>query len=77
MIKKPLKGRTYWYVTDFWEKFYEIPVARHKNGLKWHLGSGLYEHYRSYEPQNLFRKRKTARKRAAKLNKEVRNAWVI
>jgi len=69
---KPKKGRVYWFVTDFWEKFYTIPVTRHKRGcLKWHLGDGLYEYYRS-DPQRLFRKKKQAERAAATLNEGVR-----
>ena len=72
MITTPKKGREYWYVTDFWERFYTIPVTAHKKGLKWHLGDGLYERYHSYDPQHLFRKKKHAEAMAAKLNKGVK-----
>jgi len=68
---KPKKGRVYWFVTDFWERFYTIPIKRHKKGLQWHLGDGLYEYYQ-YDPQRLYCKKKQAEKAAAKLNEGVK-----
>jgi len=29
VIRHPQKGRTYWYVTDFWEEFTPVPVTLH------------------------------------------------
>ncbi|MCL2703875.1 MAG: hypothetical protein FWE91_09750 [Defluviitaleaceae bacterium] len=72
MACKPKKGRVYWFVTDFWERFYTIPVKTHKKGLQWHLGDGLYEYYYHYEPQYLYRKKKQAEAMAAKLNEGVK-----
>ena len=71
---KPKKGRAYWYVTDFWEVFYPIPVTFDGKCYKWHLGDGLYECFYDYEvrPQRLFRKKKSAARAAAKLNEGVK-----
>jgi len=72
MALKPKKGRVYWHVTDFWERFYTIPVKAHKKGLQWHLGDRLYEYYYCHNPQHLYRKKKQAEDAAAKLNKGVK-----
>ena len=71
MSLKQEKRRVFWYVTDFWEVFYAIPVRVKNNSLLWHLGDGLYETY--YRPvwRNLYKRRKWANRAAKKLNRKA------
>ena len=76
MIAIPKKGRVYWYVTDFWEAFYTIPVTvkwrKGKYTAIWHLGGGINHIYYRASPCDIYKKRKQAEREAKKRNKEAK-----
>lgn len=71
MILFPKLGAVYWIATDFWERFYSVPVT-----LEGKTGPGRFAadfNGMDYEVtrRELFRTQKAARHRADKLNAGV------
>ncbi|MCL2215379.1 MAG: hypothetical protein FWB91_00030 [Defluviitaleaceae bacterium] len=63
-------GRVYWLVTDFWEKFYAVPVMVSNSMLVWELGDGEREEY-PLRRRGLFRSQRKAERTAARLNRRA------
>ena len=75
ITKRLMIGHHYWYVTDFREIFFVIPVRVEKiteTGhllIIWELSDGLIEAYEVADPADLFVTRAAADKEAHRRNK--------
>jgi hypothetical protein len=70
MVLFPRNGCAYWFVTDYWERFYAVPVTVCKNELVWTIAENEFVEY----PINrrwLYNTQYRAKRVAARLNKRV------